>query len=163
MSDFWKVLRLHRILNKLRKERFRTSAAGTMANHACSICNETRVEAVADVVEVAKAINMLPDADSVTVGDKEAIDAETAYKEAKAAVDREAAAQRTLAEKAAAEKAAAEFAANGYGYIDPTLPRVKIKKLLSKKTYYVRARTYVKRNGVKYVSYWSAVKKVRIR
>ena len=40
---------------------------------------------------------------------------------------------------------------------------VKIKKLLSKKTYYVRAHTYVIRNGQKYVSNWSKTKKVKIR
>ena len=41
--------------------------------------------------------------------------------------------------------------------------KVKIKKLVSKKTYYVRAHTYVVRNGQKYVSNWSAVKKVKIK
>ncbi len=129
-----------------------------------------------------------------------------------------AAADKAAAEKAEADRKAAEFAANGYGYIDPTLPKVKIqkpkaakksftakwkklkkkqlkvvkgieveysltpdfqnpvfkstskkkanlkiKKLTSKKTYYVRAHTYVIRNGVKYVSYWSAGKKVKVK
>ena len=40
---------------------------------------------------------------------------------------------------------------------------VKIKKLVSKKTYYVRVHTYVIRNGVKYVSNWSGAKKVKIK
>ena len=40
---------------------------------------------------------------------------------------------------------------------------VKIKKLTSKKTYYVRAHTYAIRNGVKYVSNWSIVRKVKIK
>lgn len=40
---------------------------------------------------------------------------------------------------------------------------VVIKKLKSKKTYYVRAHTYVVRGGVKYVSPWSKVKKVKIK
>jgi hypothetical protein len=40
---------------------------------------------------------------------------------------------------------------------------VKIKKLISKKTYYVRAHTYVIRNGVKYVSNWSVAKKVKVK
>lgn len=39
----------------------------------------------------------------------------------------------------------------------------KIKKLLSKKTYYVRAHTYVVRGGKKYVSNWSITKKVKIK
>ncbi len=133
----------------------------------------------------------------------------------KAAAEKAAAARRAAAEKA---RIAAEFAANGYGYIDPSLPKVKfqkpkaakknftakwkkmgkkdlkkikgieveysltpdfknpvfkstgkkkanvkIKKLASKKTYYVRAHSYVIRNGVKYVSYWSTPKKVKIK
>ena len=40
---------------------------------------------------------------------------------------------------------------------------LKIKKLTSKKTYYVRAHTYVKRGGVKYVSNWSTTKKVKVK
>lgn len=40
---------------------------------------------------------------------------------------------------------------------------LKIKKLASKKTYYVRAHTYVVRGGTKYVSNWSTVKKVKIK
>ena len=148
----------------------------------------------------------------------------TAVAKRNAAVAAKKAAEKAAADKAAADKAeadrkAAEFAANGYGYIDPTLPKVKIqkpkaakksltakwkkiknkkqlkmikgieveysltsdfqnplfksaskkkanvkiKKLLSKKTYYVRAHTYVIRNGVKYVSYWSAAKKVKVK
>ena len=143
-----------------------------------------------------------------------------AQKEAeKEAAEKEAADKKAAAAKAEADKKAAEFASNGYGYIDPTLPKVKIqkpkaakksltakwkkiknkkqlkmikgieveysltpdfqnplfksaskkkasvkiKKLLSKKTYYVRAHTYVKRNGVKYVSNWSVAKKVKVK
>lgn len=40
---------------------------------------------------------------------------------------------------------------------------VKINKLQSRKTYYVRAHTYVIRNGRKYVSIWSSVKKVKTK
>lgn len=40
---------------------------------------------------------------------------------------------------------------------------LKVKSLKSGKTYYVRAHTYVIKNGVKYVSKWSAVKKVKVR
>ena len=40
---------------------------------------------------------------------------------------------------------------------------VKIKKLKSKKTYYVRAHTYVIRGGTKYVSSWSKVRKVKVK
>ena len=40
---------------------------------------------------------------------------------------------------------------------------IKIKKLLSKKTYYVRAHTYVVRGGKKYVSNWTTKKKVKIK
>ena len=40
---------------------------------------------------------------------------------------------------------------------------LKIKKLTSKKTYYVRAHTYVIRGGVKYVSNWSTAKKVKVK
>ena len=141
-----------------------------------------------------------------------------AAEEAQKAADK-AAKDKAAADKAAAGKAAAEFAANGNAYIDPKLPKVKIKsvkkakksftakwkklskkkqkavkgieieysttadfskaykfkktgkkkasikvkKLKSKKTYYVRAHTYVIRNGVKYVSNWSKAKKVRVR
>ena len=41
--------------------------------------------------------------------------------------------------------------------------KIKIKKLKSKKTYYVRMHTYKVVKGVKYVSPWSAVKKVKVK
>ena len=44
-----------------------------------------------------------------------------------------------------------------------TKTSVKIKKLKSKKTYYVRVHTYKVVKGVKYVSPWSAVKKVKVK
>ena len=121
--------------------------------------------------------------------------------------------------KAAAAKKSAAYAANGNAYIDPKLPKVKIKgpkkgkksftakwkklnkkkqqkllkgieieysltrdfknpkfkkvskkkasvkikKLKSGKTYYVRAHTYIYRGKVKYVSYWSKTKKVKVK
>ena len=161
------------------------------------------------------------DADTKTnkaAADKDAADKKAQDEADKAAADK-AAADKAAADKAAADKAAAEFAANGNAYIDPKLPKVKIKapkkakksftakwkklskkqqkvvkgveieysttpdfsaaykfktagkkktsvkvkKLTSKKTYYVRAHTYVVRNGVKYVSYWSPVKKVKVK
>ena len=40
---------------------------------------------------------------------------------------------------------------------------VKVKKLAPKKTYYVRAHTYVIRDGVKYVSNWSGTRKVKVK
>lgn len=129
-----------------------------------------------------------------------------------------AAAEAKARADAAARAKAAEYAANGNAYIDPTLPKVKIKgpkkakksftakwkklnkkqlkkvkgieieysltpdfknpvfktvgkkkanvkvkKLKSKKTYYVRAHTFVFRGGQKYVSNWSAAKKVKVK
>ena len=41
--------------------------------------------------------------------------------------------------------------------------KVKIKKLLSGKKYFIRIRTYAIRSGQKYVSKWSAVKKVKVK
>ena len=175
-------------------------------------------------VEAARAAyDALSDAQKALISDntlKKLTDAEGVIKAAedKAAADK-AAADKAAADKAAADKAAAEFAANGNAYIDPNLPKVKIKapkkakksftakwkklskkqqkvvkgieieysttpdfstaykfkkvgkkktsvkvkKLKSKQTYYVRAHTYVVRNGVKYVSYWSPVKKVKVK
>jgi len=187
-----------------------------------------KADNVNDAIAAAAAAKSTADAvvaDASKKADKAASDKAAADKAAadKAAADK-AAAEKAAAAKAAAEKAeadrkAAEFAANGYGYIDPTLPKVKIqkpkaakksftakwkkiknkkqlkkikgieveysltsdfqnplfksaskkkanvkiKKLLSKKTYYVRAHTYVIKNGVKYVSYWSATKKVKVK
>lgn len=40
---------------------------------------------------------------------------------------------------------------------------LKVRKLVSGKAYYVRAHTYVIKNGKKYVSRWSAVKKVKVQ
>ena len=38
-----------------------------------------------------------------------------------------------------------------------------VKNLKSKKTYHVKVRTYKKANGVRYNSYWSAVKKIKTK
>jgi hypothetical protein len=44
-----------------------------------------------------------------------------------------------------------------------TKTSAKVKKLKSKKTYYVRVRAYKNINGVKHVSKWSSVKKVKVK
>jgi hypothetical protein len=44
-----------------------------------------------------------------------------------------------------------------------TKTSITIKKLRSKKNYWVRVRTYKKRSGIKYVSGWSKAKKIRTR
>ena len=40
---------------------------------------------------------------------------------------------------------------------------VKIKSLAKKQTYYVRVRTYREAGGVKYVSGWSKIRKVKVK
>lgn len=47
--------------------------------------------------------------------------------------------------------------------VKKTKASLKIKKLKSKKTYYVHVRTYKKIGGVKHVSKWSKAKKVKIK
>ncbi|MBQ3370737.1 MAG: leucine-rich repeat protein [Mogibacterium sp.] len=47
--------------------------------------------------------------------------------------------------------------------VSKTAASTKISKLKSKKYYYVRVHTYVIRNGVRYVSPWSKVKKIRVK
>ena len=174
--------------------------------------------------KVAKTLSGLPAASAVTVADNSKIKAaRAAYNALTAAqkklVSASALKKLTDAEKAltVAQKAAAEYAANN-GYIDPKLPKVKIKGpkkakksftakwkklkkkqlkvvkgieieysltsdfkdpkfkttskkkaslkikgLKSKKTYYVRAHTYVYKGGKKYVSNWSAPKRVKVK
>ena len=213
-------------------------SAARSAQKAAAAAKEKADETVSAIQKVYDAAVAAGDQTSAGIA-KEALDkakeaqekAEKALNSANAAVqDAEGivkaaennaadAAKKAAADKAEADRKAAEYAANGYGYIDPTLPKVniqkpkaakksftakwkkiknkkqlklikgieieysltsdfqdpkfktaskkktnvKIKKLKSKKTYYVRAHTYVIRNGVKYVSNWSAPKKVKVK
>ena len=47
--------------------------------------------------------------------------------------------------------------------VKKTKSSLKIRKLKSKKTYWVRVRTYKKINGVKNVNRWSKARKIRVK